>query len=130
MTEISLGHDPAIDPADREQFQGRELVRAARTLGDLGDRELFRAFVLDTAENLPTAEEAPLVDLARGYGDQDLGMRVVRRPPSTASSCDRGYPLHGISAAPAPPEPAIVYGITRQESRFDPRVRSGAGAAG
>jgi soluble lytic murein transglycosylase len=132
VTEISLGHDPAIDPSDRERFQGRELVRAARILGDLGDRELFRAFVLDTAETLPSAEEyALLVDMARGYGDQDLGMRVVRSGAQHGFILpDRGYPLHSISATPDAAEPAIVYGITRQESGFDPRVRSGAGARG
>ena len=101
-------------------------------LGDLGDRELFRAFVLDTAETLPTAQEyALLVDMARGYGDQDLAMRVVRSGAQHGFILpDRGYPLRSVSATPDAAEPAIVYGITRQESGFDPRVRSGVGARG
>ena len=119
-------------PADRERFEGRELVRAARILGDLGERDLFRAFVLATADNLPNTEEyALMVDLARGYGDQDLAMRVVRTGAQHGFILpDRGYPLHSISATPDSAEPAIVYGITRQESGFDPRVRSGVGARG
>ena len=132
VTELMIGHDPQIGPADRERFNGRELVRAARMLGDLGDRELFRAFVLDTAETLPTAQEyALLVDMARGYGDQDLAMRVVRSGAQHGFILpDRGYPLRSVSATPDAAEPAIVYGITRQESGFDPRVRSGVGARG
>ena len=130
--EMSLGHDPVIDSSDRERFEGRELVRAARILGDLGDRELFRAFVLNVADSLPTAQEyALLVDMARGYGDQDLAMRVVRSGAQHGYILpDRGYPVHSLSATPDAAEPAIVYGITRQESGFDPRVRSGVGARG
>ncbi len=129
---MSLGHDPVIDAPDRERFDGRELVRAARILGDLGDHDLFRAFVLATAENLPTAQEyALLVDMARGHGDQDLAMRVVRAGAQHGFVLpDRGYPVHSVSAAPDAAESAIVYGITRQESGFDPRVRSGVGARG
>ena len=132
VTQINLGHDPVIDPADRARFEGRELVRAAHMLGDLGDRELLRAFILDTADTLPSAEEyALLVDMARGYGDQDLAMRVVRSGAQHGFILpDRGYPLHSISATPDSAEPAIVYGITRQESGFDPHVRSGVGARG
>ena len=132
VTDITIGHDPTIDPSDRERFQGRELVRAARILGDLGDRELFRAFVLDTADTLPSAAEyAMLTDMARNYGDQDLAMRVVRSGAQHGFVLpDRGYPVHSVSSTPDAAESAIVYGITRQESGFDPRVRSGVGARG
>ena len=132
VNQLTVGHDPVIDASDRERFDGRELVRAAHILGDLGDRELFRAFVLDIADTLPNAQEyALLVDMARGYGDQDLAMRAVRSGAQHGFILpDRGYPLHSISAPPDAAEPAIVYGITRQESGFDPHVRSGVGARG
>ena len=39
-------------------------------------------------------------------------------------------PVREAPLAPEAPEPAAVFGITRQESGFDPRVRSGAGAQG
>ena len=132
VTQLDLGHDPVIKASDRERFEGRELVQATRMLGDLGDRELFRAFVLDTAETLPTAEEfALLVDMARAHGDQDLAMRVARAAAQHGFVLpDRAFPVRSVSASPDAAEPAIVYGITRQESGFDPRVRSGVGARG
>lgn len=43
---------------------------------------------------------------------------------------DRAYPYRTPPSAPNAPEPALVLGITRQESGFDPGVRSHADARG
>ena len=43
---------------------------------------------------------------------------------------DRAYPMRSTPAVPGAPEPALVLGITRQESGFDPGVRSEADARG
>lgn len=131
QSHIRLGRDPAISPADRARFEGRETVQAARMLVESGQRDLFRAFVLFIDDGLPTAEEnALLVDFARGYGDQDLGMRVVRAAAQRGFVLpERGYPLRSAPTT-ASAEPALVLGIVRQESGFDPTVRSGAGARG
>jgi soluble lytic murein transglycosylase len=130
-TEIVLDRDPSPSPADRARFEGREPVQAARLLAEIGERDLFRVFVLNIDDTLPNGEEnALLVDMARGYADQDLSMRVVR------AAAQRGYvlPERGYPLRTPPPggvvEPALVLGITRQESGFDPRVRSGVGARG
>jgi soluble lytic murein transglycosylase len=129
---LVLLHDPVIAPADAARFNSREVVRAARFLGELGETEMFHSFVLSIAENLPTAEEcALLVDLTRGYGDQDLAMKVVRMAAQHGHVLpERGYPVRAAPMSPDAPEPAIVFGITRQESGFDPKVRSGVGARG
>jgi soluble lytic murein transglycosylase len=42
----------------------------------------------------------------------------------------RGYPVRNPPQAMNAPEPSLVLGITRQESGFDPLVRSGVGARG
>jgi soluble lytic murein transglycosylase len=132
QTSLVLGHDPIPSPADRSRFEGRELVRAVRMLGDLGEREMFRIFVTQIDETLPSAtESAQLVDLARAYGDQDLAMKVVRSAAQHGHILpERGYPIRTAPNSPEAPEAAIVFGITRQESGFDPHVRSGAGARG
>ena len=129
---ITLGRDPAPTAADRARFEGRDLVQSARMLAAIGQRDLFRSFVLTIDDTLPNAEEcALLVDLARGYGDQDLGMRVVRACAQRGFVLpERGYPVRVTPTGPEAPEPAIVFGITRQESGFDPGVRSPAGARG
>ena len=65
VTTIDIGHDPVPSAADRTRFEGREVVQAARLLANLGERDLFRTFVLSADDNLPSAEEyALLVDLA------------------------------------------------------------------
>jgi soluble lytic murein transglycosylase len=131
VTRISLGKEPVPTPADRARFEGREQVRAARMLAESGQKDLFRTFVLFIDDALPNAEEAALlVDLARGYGDQDLAMRVVRTSAQRGFVLpERGYPLRSTPSTNAA-EPALVLGIVRQESGFDPRVRSGVGARG
>ena len=133
MGEFAIGHDPSPSSADRDRFDGREMVQAARYLADAGEMDLFRTFVLTIDDTLPNAEEyALLVDLARTYGDQDLSMRVVRVAAQHSYVLpDRGYPtIAGASSGAGGPEMALVYGIVRQESGFDPRVRSGVGARG
>ena len=129
---LVLQHDPVITAADTVRFNAHETVQAARDLGDLGETDLLKIFVLNIAESLPDAAEAALlVDLTRTYGDQDLAMKVVRAAAQHGQVLpERGYPIRNAPLAADSPEPAIVFGITRQESGFDPRVRSGVGARG
>jgi soluble lytic murein transglycosylase len=129
---ISLGADPLVTPEARKTFEARDVTRATRLLGELGDRELFRTFVLSAADNSAEAGDcAMLVDMARSYGDQDLAMRAVRSCAQHGFVLpERGYPLRAAPIAPEAAEAAIVFGVTRQESGFDPRVRSGPGARG
>ena len=133
LGEFSIGRDPVPTADDKARFEGRETVQAARLLASLGEDNLFRSFVLSIDDTLPNAEEyALLVDLARSWGDQDLSMRVVRVAAQHGYVLpERGYPLAATPTRDAgSPELALVYGIIRQESGFDPRVRSGVGARG
>jgi len=132
QNSIVLPSDPTITASDRARFEGRDLVRAARMLADAGETDLFRVFVLAADDTLPSAEElALLVDMARLYGDQDLAMRVVRTGAVRGLYLpERGYPVRNVPQDSGAPEPALIHAIVRQESGFDPRVRSGVGAQG
>ena len=132
MKQITLGKDPEITAADHARFEDRDEIRAARMLGDIGAKETFRSFTLALAVTLPDASEAAqLVDLARGYGEQELSMKVVRTAAQHGFILpERGYPLRTPSSVDGGAEAALVLGITREESGFDPKVRSGPGATG
>lgn len=129
---LTLPADPVPTAADRARFEGREVVQAARLFADQGQRDLFRVFALHIDDIVPTTQEAALlVDLIRGYGDQDTSMKAVRAAAQRGLVlADRGYPYRTPPTVAGGPEPALVLGITRQESGFDPRVRSGADARG
>jgi soluble lytic murein transglycosylase len=130
--EFALPKDPVPSAADRSRFEGRELIRAARLLALAGERDLFRTFVMTVDDTLPNAEEyVLLVDLARKYGDQDLSMRVARTGAQHGFVLlDRGYPMPTSLLPEAGPEKAFVFSVIRQESNFDPHMRSGPGARG
>lgn len=132
LKTLDLGKDPVITAADRAQFEGRENVRAARILSQIGARDALRVFVLHIDDELPTAaEQALLVDLARGAGDTELGMRVVRAGAQRGLILpERGYPLLQPPYVSGGAEPAFVLSISRQESNFDPYARSSADARG
>ena len=131
VKQIVLGHDPVPTQADRDRFENRDLVKAARILGGLGETDLFRAIVLNLDTVLPNAEEeALLVDLTAKYDSQVIAMKVARMSMQRGFYLpERAYPLHDIPDVPAP-EKAFVLAITRQESGFDPSVKSRANARG
>jgi soluble lytic murein transglycosylase len=128
---LTLISDPIITADAKARFEGRDSIQATRLLFDYGQRELFRVFVLNLDDILPTGEdEAQLVDLARGYGEMDTSMRAARAAAQRGFILpQRAYPMHSAPDGGAA-EPALILAITRQESSFDPNVRSGAGARG
>ncbi len=131
LTELILARDPEPTPEERARFESREIVQAAKMAADAGLGNLFDLFVITAADTLTDGTDcAQLVDLARSYGEQNLSMRAVRLCAQHGVTLpERGYPLRA-SPASASVEPAMVLGIVRQESGFDPNVRSGAGARG
>jgi soluble lytic murein transglycosylase-like protein len=132
VNTIAIGRDPTITSADRAAFEARDVIRATRMLAAIGAKDTFKSFVADLADSFSSAaDDAMLVDLARSLGDQEASMRAVRNAARRGNILpERGYPLHATPPAYGGPEPALVLGITRQESGFDPMARSGSGARG
>ena len=129
---ITLAKDPEIRPADRARFEGRDVVRAARLLFQSGQRDTFKVFALHLDDILESdVDQAQLIDLIRGYGDQDTSMKAARGAAQRGYVlADRAYPMRTPPKVYGAPEPALVLGVTRQESGFDPMVRSSADARG
>ena len=132
VTTITLPPEPQPTAADRARFEGRDLVRAARLLAECDEDGLFKVFVTAIGDGLPSAEEyALLMDMARGYNQPFLAMMAGRAAAGKGFLLpERMYPLRDIPAVPNPPEAAFVMAITRQESSFDPKIRSSADARG
>ena len=130
-TTLTIGKDPVPTQADRARFDNRDMIKAARILGSMGEIDLFRQIVLATSQVLPNAEEeALLVDMTARYDTQIMAMKVARTSMQRGFYLpERAYPMRPIPDVPAP-EKAFVLAITRQESGFDPKVRSHANARG
>jgi len=130
--EMKLGADPVITSDIRARFEGREAVQATRLFWDSGLHDLYRVFSTGLSESLPAAEdEALMIDMARGYGEQDLAMKIARTAAQRGFILpQRAYPFRTPPDVANAPEPALVLAITRQESGFNPTIRSGAGARG
>ncbi|WP_292258671.1 transglycosylase SLT domain-containing protein [Brevundimonas sp.] len=132
ITTLVLPGDPAPTPDDVARFEGDELVRALRILGETGEMSLYRVFAYAADDQLPTAADlALLMDMTRGYGETFTAMMVGRAASQRGFLMpERQYPVRMpppvAGAAPLP----FTLAITRQESSFDPRATSGANARG
>ncbi len=132
VTTLTLPADPVISDADRAAFEGNEVVRALRILGETGETSLYRVFAYQLDDDLPSPQQlALLMDASRGYGEGFTAMMVGRAASQRGYLMpERQYPIRvppPVSGA-APLE--FTLAITRQESSFDPRARSTANARG
>ncbi|NNM75561.1 lytic transglycosylase domain-containing protein [Sphingomonas sp. ID1715] len=116
----------------RLAFSQREIVRAARILGQQGrwtDQSLFVRAIAASVES--DAEHALATELAQGIGRPDLAVMVGRNARLSGASdyVRAGYPLVRV---PQGQEAwtTIIHAIARQESQFDRAAVSHAGARG
>ena len=132
LRTLRLPPEPQPTEADRARFESYPVVQAIRALAAAGENTLVRVFVMDLDNQLESAVDyALLVDLSRAYGMQDLSMHVARTAAQRGFPlAERGYPVTYVPSVPGAPDPSFVHAIIRQESAFDPRVRSHANARG
>ncbi|HEY0270337.1 MAG TPA: lytic transglycosylase domain-containing protein [Sphingomonas sp.] len=123
----------AIADADRTDFDSRDIVRAARILGQLGDWQDQTQFLRVIASGAAISDSDHLLaaSLARELQRPDLGVMASRaaRPENASDYVRSGFPVF-----PVPGDIAnsfsFIHGIMRQESQFDRNAVSGAGARG
>lgn len=129
---LTLPPEPEPTAADRARFEARSVVRAAKILAESGEKELFKVFVGHIDDDLPTAEEyALLMDMTRNYGEPFAAMMAGRGAAGRGFLLPtRMYPVRDAPNVPGAPDHAFVMAITRQESSFDPKIRSSADARG
>jgi soluble lytic murein transglycosylase len=126
-----ISHAPP-STAERGDFERRDLVRAARLLGQRGqwkDQSLFVRAIAASVES--EAEMALAAELSRSLGRPDLGVMVARnrRNAGGADIISAGFPALDIPIA-TPRLWTMIHAIARQESQFDREIVSHAGAMG
>ena len=111
-------------------FRRRDVVAAAELLGEFGQRELFRTFILQLAEDAKRPVEQEMIGgLARHFLRYDIGVRVAKVAVRTGLQIvEHGYPLFQLP--PVEAEQALVFAIMRQESEFRVEATSPVGARG
>jgi soluble lytic murein transglycosylase len=135
--DARLSLPPPVRPtaADQQRFYGRKLARIAHIVGDTGDSALFRQVVLALDDQLETeGEHQLLADLARAEGEPAVAIRTAKAGVARGViATEAAFPLPALppgAIGDGRAEPALVYAITRQESEFDTRAVSTAGARG
>lgn len=131
--ELDLPADPVITPDERAAFAEREQILALRMLGELNQTFLFRTFAAHLEDRMETpADQAMLADIALDH----LRLREAVRAAKAGRMqgmilAERAYPLVDVPTdAPVIADPALTLSVIRQETEFDARAVSGAGARG
>jgi len=127
--------DPApleIAPATRAAFANREVVRAARLLGEQRDWLTQTQFVRKIAADADSdTDHALAMELSKSLQRPDLGVIVSRnaRKSGARDPIRLGFPTLSVPQAMAT-HWTMIHAIARQESQFDRQALSGAGAHG
>lgn len=132
---IQAPADPApldIAPETRTAFNDREVVRAARLLGEQRDWLTQTQFIRKIAADADSdTDHALAMDLAKSLNRPDLGVIVSRNARKSGA---RDPIRLGFPTVPVPPAMeshwTMIHAIARQESQFDREAVSGAGARG
>jgi soluble lytic murein transglycosylase len=122
--------------ADQASFDTDERVGVIRMLSQAKDRALARVFAVRIANDQPADAKTLelLAQLMIAQGDPAMGVRVAKLASyNGVMLLPHLAPVVSLPRFPgtaAGPDPALVLGITRQESEFDPAVVSSSGARG
>ncbi len=120
-----------LTPPQVAGFGEREMVRAVLALNDIGQAARTRQFLLRLEDLSPDAADRLMIArLANVTGRPDNAVWVARRAGADGVMLHpEGWPTP-VTAPEAGAEPALVFGIARQESNFDPGAVSSANARG
>jgi soluble lytic murein transglycosylase len=127
--------DAGIQGSSRKDFDAEDLTRAMTVLADLGEESLLRTFALHDMEVYPDPSHTKsLAQALTEWGYREIAVRVAKTA-SYSGTMLLAY-THPVIAVPtysgpgAAPEQALVLGLIRQETEFDPDAVSGPGARG
>ncbi len=128
------GADPDT-AALRARFDADDRTHAMRVLAEMGEDDWLRTFAAHLMLEAPDGPHMKLLaELMLKLGNPALSVRAAKQASyNGALMLSYSHPVIEIPRVPGlspPPEPALVLGVTRQESEFDTDVVSRAGALG
>jgi soluble lytic murein transglycosylase len=123
--------DPIASDADRQALAGRELVTVARYIGQSGDSERTRPFLLRLARLVSDPGETLLLaHLASELKRPDVALVIARRATNSGVTLfDASFPVIDLGSTGSV-ERALALAVTRQESGFNAAAISSSGALG
>jgi len=121
--------------SSKQSFMDQSVVQAMQSLADVGSEGLLRTFAVAAAENFTDRDQFVLLTgFLRQLNQPALALRVAKRGvQKNIPVYDIAYPtlpLPTYRGNGTPPDSALIMGLTRQESEFDPEAFSSAGARG
>jgi soluble lytic murein transglycosylase len=127
--------DTAVDAAATAEVDADPLMPQIKVLADLGQEESLRLFVERDAEVYSSPRHLKrLMILLNDWGYPELSVRLAKTASYAGAPMPQyTHPVIALPAYPGPgtaPEPALVLGLIRQETEFDPYAISSAGAKG
>lgn len=119
--------------SDRTRFQQSSLRQAVELLNGMASGPREALFIRALAASADTPGEAGLMaTLGATLGRPDIGVWTWRNMRGTGDTSlfRYAYPAPPASALPGTRDQILIEGIIRQESSYDPRALSSAGARG
>jgi soluble lytic murein transglycosylase len=128
---LSFPRLPKITNEGKAKFEKLELVRLVRMLGELDEADRCRSFLMRLTERAKEpAEYRMIADLADDIGRRDYGVAVAKQARQQGVELlDYLYPMQALPTGDNP-EDALILAVIRQESAFDQKATSSAGALG
>jgi soluble lytic murein transglycosylase len=128
-------NDTALEAAAASEVDTDPLMPQIKVLADLGEEAFLRQFVDRDAEaNASPRHLKGLMVLMNEWGYKGISVRLAKTLSYAGDPMPQfTHPLITLPAYPGPgpaPDPAVVLGLIRQETEFDPYAVSSSGARG
>uniref|UniRef100_UPI00286EABC1 lytic transglycosylase domain-containing protein n=1 Tax=Sandarakinorhabdus sp. TaxID=1916663 RepID=UPI00286EABC1 len=129
---LNAAASPTPAPSAFDSFRSESRVRAAAALGEIGAHGLQTVFLKQLAETTDNTQRlAMLAALGGRISRPDAGVYAGKAARSGGELALLGaaFPRLALPSSLSD-RTTLIHAITRQESQFDPRARSSAGAVG
>jgi soluble lytic murein transglycosylase len=127
--------DTVVEAAATTELDSDPLMPEIKVLADLGQEPVLRLFIERDAEVFSSPRHLKrLMMLLNDWGYPEIAVRLAKTASYAGAPMPQfSQPVIALPPYPGPgtaPEPALVLGLIRQETEFDPYAVSRAGARG